>query len=312
MAFACAAIVIATSAALNKHSEPQHGHALADKVPQVLKRHGPRLRHRPFRRDQNLTALARADQTYLVACLFEEALIKKPESWKARFYDPLASPFVRSDKCASHSYSYAYARYVVPLADRFAADPAAGAKVLEIGLGCGQHNVGAGVRMWDMLFANTGGHALTLHVLEYDKACAKAWTARWASRFKHVKLTMFTGSQSDPHTLRHVAREGGGQYDAIVDDGGHKISQQQASLSYLFQLLKPGAWYAVEDIQTSFMQGYIDQRPTMVETFGQIISWLSGDPDNSTAAQTYGHILPLVEHVDCYTEMCVLQRYPPR
>ena len=41
-----------------------------------------------------------------------------------------------------------------------------------------------------------------------------------------------------------------------------------------------------------------------------MIAWLSGDPrEENLAALDFGHIMPDVEHVDCYTEICVLQKY---
>ena len=199
----------------------------------------------------------------------------------------------------------------MPLAKEFV-EGGEQAKVLEIGLGCGQSNVGAGVRMWDMLFANNRSKQLTLHVLEYDIACAAFWKARWAHQFKHLNLTIFTGDQGEVATHHRVKREGGGDYDAIVDDGGHTMHHQQTSLRHLFPLLKSRGWYAIEDIQTSFMPHYTGGTlRTTTKMLGDMIGWLSGDPsENTTLTHQFAKILPLIEHQDCYTEMCVLQRYP--
>ena len=115
-------------------------------------------------------------------------------------------------------------------------------KVLEIGLGCGQSNVGAGVRLWNEIFKNTQGRKLDLHVMEYDGECASAWLQRWSKEFPHVNLWLFTGDQSNATTLTSILREGGGEYDAIVEDGGHSMLQQQVSLRMLFPALKPGGF----------------------------------------------------------------------
>lgn len=253
-----------------------------------------------------------AVRTYLTACLFEHLGEQKEQPpWQLPYSDLRTSPYIRSDKCDTHAYHHAYSRYLVPLANRFTRGQLPVAKVLEIGLGCGQRNVGAGVRMWDSLFANSDGRRLILHVLEYRADCAAAWQARWADQFKHVNLTIFTGSQADPLTLGRIASVGGGSYDAIVDDGGHRMVQQQTSLRHLFHLLKPGAWYAIEDVQTSFMRGYVDSNThTTIDLLGQMIRWLSGDRDSSNWAEArFRSVMTHVEHVDCYSEICVLQRY---
>ena len=270
-------------------------------------------RQRPVTPNSSTSALPAAVRAYLSACLFEHVSTVRPP-WQLPHHDKRASPYLRSDKCDRHSYHYAYSRYVVPLMHRHL-NHQADAKVLEIGLGCGQHNVGAGVRMWDRLFTSTRERAarpLTLHVLEYDERCAAAWKDKWASHFNSVNLTIFTGSQSDAAVLQSVAHDGGGGYDAIVDDGGHSMNQQLTSLKHLFHLLQPSGWYAIEDLQTSFMGGhYADVMPTMSEMLGQMINWLNGDPHSDNAAQRqFSNVMPLVEHVDCYAEICVLQRYP--
>lgn len=153
-----------------------------------------------------------------------------------------ASPMRQSDKCAVHSYHYAYHRYLSPLAEEFHSGARAKVKVLEIGLGCGQINVGAGVRLWNEMFRNVQGRKLDLHVMEYDSECLRLWERKWAEKFPHVNLTSFSGDQSDENTLRDLLKRSGGEYDAIIEDGGHSMLQQQVSLRVLFPALKPGGF----------------------------------------------------------------------
>ena len=104
---------------------------------------------------------------YLTACLYKQLNgpnVDEHAAWgKNNWEDRRAGPHGISDKCASHAYHYAYERYLLPLRDAFVQGLTA--KVLEVGLGCGQKNVGAGVRMWDQLFANEAGRQLELHVM---------------------------------------------------------------------------------------------------------------------------------------------------
>ena len=54
------------------------------------------------------------------------------------------------------------------------------------------------------------------------------------------------------------------------------------------------------------------------ELIGHMIGWMSGDPTELAAWQyTYGkvsrltfeHVMHDLEHVDCYSEICVMSRY---
>jgi hypothetical protein len=149
---------------------------------------------------------------YVAACLFEDLRGMRKPQWQLSAGSSRASPYLRSDKCSHHTYHYAYSRYIGPLAERFVSGEQAHMRVLEIGLGCGQSNVGAGVRLWNTLFANNESRRLELHVLEYDARCARLWQARWARDFAFVNLHLFTGDQSNATTLAHVAQVGGGRY----------------------------------------------------------------------------------------------------
>jgi len=248
-------------------------------------------------------------RVYLSACLFQAS--NDSVGFEMPFQNQQASPMRLSDKCAVHAYHYAYAQYVMPLVREFKQGRVLQPKILEIGLGCGQSNVGAGVRMWDALFATEPGtthRQLNLHVLEFDQKCVKMWKARWASSFKKVNLTIFVGSQSD----RAILSQFGDGYDAIIDDGGHTMIQQKMSLDVLFSKVKPGGWYCIEDLITSYLPQYKQANSiTTVELLNKMQRWMHGDPaEPSGELKNYVHILPLIEHIACYTELCVLKRYP--
>jgi hypothetical protein len=48
----------------------------------------------------------------------------------------------------------------------------------------------------------------------------------------------------------------GGDFDIIIDDGGHSMEQQQVSLGFLFKFLKPGGIFVIEDLETSYKWGW--------------------------------------------------------
>lgn len=146
--------------------------------------------HLPIRghvvRARPVLSLSDAGQpsAYLTACLYERLNgpnVDEHAAWGINNWDDRrAGPHGKSDKCASHAYHHAYERYLLPLRDAFVQGLTA--KVLEVGLGCGQKNVGAGVRMWDQLFANDAGRQLELHGMVRPVACPDSACAAHVER----------------------------------------------------------------------------------------------------------------------------------
>lgn len=50
-------------------------------------------------------------------------------------------------------------------------------------------------------------------------------------------------------------------FGMIIDDGGHKMDQQQISFASLFGRLSQGGIYVIEDLHTSLWPGYRDNKP---------------------------------------------------
>ena len=68
------------------------------------------------------------------------------------------------------------------------------------------------------------------------------------SRFKTEDISIFQGDQADPTFLASIP----GEFDIIIDDGGHTMRQQQVSFRELFPRLKEGGMYVIEDLHTSY------------------------------------------------------------
>jgi hypothetical protein len=43
------------------------------------------------------------------------------------------------------------------------------------------------------------------------------------------------------------------QWDILIDDGGHTMLQQQLAFKHLLKTVKPGMFYVIEDLHTSFL-----------------------------------------------------------
>lgn len=205
-----------------------------------------------------------------------------------------------TDKCTGHAYQYAYERYLTPLRKNKVL-------LLEIGLGCGQVNLGASVRMWLLFFPH-----LELHVMEYDKACGEKWYASQSAEVQS-KVKIHFGDQSNSEDLLRVIKETGhNAFDVIIDDGGHGMAMQQVSIAQLFQFVKPGGVYVVEDLHTSYTMNDIHTKsPSTAQAFKMVLDWLLGDPRLDEKSNPYGvmKIMSDVEHMDCYPKMCAFQKY---
>lgn len=66
---------------------------------------------------------------------------------------------------------------------------------------------------------------------------------------------VFIGDQADPNFLNNL-KNIIPQPDIILDDGGHTMNQQRTSFEHLFNHLKPGGVYMVEDTHTSYWSRY--------------------------------------------------------
>jgi hypothetical protein len=86
------------------------------------------------------------------------------------------------------------------------------------------------------------------------------------------------GDQEDPGFLRRVA-EIHGPFDVVLDDGGHRMRQQIASVETLFPLLNDGGAYIVEDCHTSYWPEYQEPDGDGMTFMG----WLKGRVDDLNA-----------------------------
>lgn len=149
------------------------------------------------------------------------------------FYD-IGTKF-GTDKVTRHHYQQMYEHRLAPFRDRRI-------KMLEIGLGCNMdYGPGASYHTWLEYFSD-----VDLYYIEYDAECA----AKWANRTE--RATVFAGDQANIAFLNKFLHETGGNFDIIIDDGGHTMNQQKTSLNVLWRSIKPGGVYFIEDLGTSY------------------------------------------------------------
>jgi len=155
-----------------------------------------------------------------------------------------------SDKCPyHHNYIEVYAQIFEPMC-------ATATRVLEIGVLRGDS-----MRLWEGYFPNA-------HIFGLD--------IKDTSSNDTDRITTFIADQSSRSDLTAFLEQYSGDFDVIIDDGGHRMHMQQISFGFLFPYVRPGGLYVIEDIHTSFPNLYpgydvdADQKNTtfeMITTF---------------------------------------------
>ena len=129
-------------------------------------------------------------------------------------------------------------------------------RILEIGI-----YEGASLELWYKYFTQATIFGIDLSTkAEYD----------------NDRVTTFIADQSKRANLQRFIDTHGGDFDIIIDDGGHYMNQQQISFGFLFPFVKPGGYYVIEDLHTSIPNIYrefgatqSDSTLSMIENFSR-------------------------------------------
>lgn len=112
--------------------------------------------------------------------------------------------------------------------------------------------------MWEALLPNS-----EIYMADYDQNCVDGYAPQFYKEGpsdRADRIHFVTGDQANPTTLREwISATPNGQFDVIIDDGGHTNRQQLNSLSVLFnEGLAPGGIYILEDIGDAQFERYDD------------------------------------------------------
>jgi SAM-dependent methyltransferase len=99
---------------------------------------------------------------------------------------------------------------------------------------------GGSLQMWQHYF---GPQAQIIGV-DIDPRCA---------RLAEPGMPIEIGDQEDRAFLKTL-RDKYGSFDIILDDGGHSMRQQITTFEEMYQSIKPGGLYVVEDTHTSYFE----------------------------------------------------------
>lgn len=104
--------------------------------------------------------------------------------------------------------------------------------LLEIGI-----QDGGGLWTWEDYFPNGD-----IYGIDVDPNCKK---------YEGDRVKIFIGSQNDEMFLQTISAKIG-NFDIVIDDGGHTMHQQLVSFKTLFPLMNDGGIYVIEDLHTSY------------------------------------------------------------
>lgn len=111
-------------------------------------------------------------------------------------------------------------------------------KVLEIGVETGRSH-----RLWLEYFNNATVYGFDIFKFGVDELNRLQEGNPYLDR-----SVMFEGDQENVDDLEKFLELHGRDFDIIIDDGGHTMRQQQISLGVLFDAVKPGGHYIIEDL----------------------------------------------------------------
>ena len=140
----------------------------------------------------------------------------------------------QTDKNFFHNYYHrAYDEALLPLKET-------ATKVCEIGI-CGQNPAvnwvnGNSLRIWRDYFTNA--NILGLDIDPFDNVLGDRVTIDFIDQSSREQVIEYSTKLSD--------------YDLIVDDGSHKMYDQQITFAYFFKSLRSGGIFILEDLHTSY------------------------------------------------------------
>ncbi|MDP8208325.1 MAG: class I SAM-dependent methyltransferase [Candidatus Electryonea clarkiae] len=136
----------------------------------------------------------------------------------------------KTDKCMeAHGFTEIYEHILFPLRDLKI-------RICEIGIAGGGSLV-----LWQEYFKNS-----TVYAIDIDEY----------AKLNSQRVKTFVADQANRDQLQSFIDKYDGDFDFILDDGGHSMEQQQVSFGFLFKHVKPGGYYIIEDVQTSLPYYY--------------------------------------------------------
>lgn len=186
-----------------------------------------------------------------------------------------------TDKHSKHDYTRIYEGYLDPIRH----DPIT---FLEIGIGnC------ASLRMWSDYFTHPEATLLALDIKPKDVS--------------DTKFKAFVGNQADPGILGELAKF---KYDVVMDDGGHRPTQQRLSHEALWPCVKKSGLYIIEDINQANNEDMLRKwsEPAPINDYLFKIARKIIDAPNRKDKRHPERAQKYVDEIHFYRHLCIIRK----
>lgn len=164
-------------------------------------------------------------------------------------------------------------------------------KILEIGV---FH--GGSLQMWKEYF----GDQAFIYGVDINPKCQE---------LEEERIKIFIGDQADRNFLKMLKNEIG-IVDIIIDDGGHLMDQQINSFEELYPAVSETGIYLVEDLHTSYWQGYgggYKKAGTFIEYAKNLIDSINA---YHSPELTPSYFTKTCTGIHFYDSVLILEKYP--
>lgn len=215
--------------------------------------------------------------------------------------DELALSAGTTKSSACHYYTKVYEKFFEVLREKQI-------RFLEIGI-----YKGDSVKMWEQYFPNA-----ELHFIDINLDKCEHFSER--SRYHLIDQSNITALQTFGNNV--------GEFDIIIDDGGHTMVQQINSFKALFPFVKKGGFYVIEDLHSSYWKAYGGhgtlERPkagknTCVEFLKQLVEKVnfSGartrcadiEKCSETLRSTFDYEQAHIAGIYFFSSLCIIEKY---
>jgi hypothetical protein len=199
--------------------------------------------------------------------------------------------------CLKHETDKASHGYLAAYQEHFSGRRTEVTTVLEIGVG-GYGDVdkgGESLRMWAEYFPNAMIHGVDIH----NK-----------SAIDTTRIKTHEGSQIDADFLDRLMQKTGAP-DIVIDDGSHVNEHIIFTFEHLFPHVRPGGFYVIEDLATSYMPEYggdpqnLDRRDISTGYIKTLVDVIHHDV---IAGRSPGSFDGMIESMSLYKELCVIKK----
>ena len=132
-------------------------------------------------------------------------------------------------------------------------------KLLEIGVyNCASHH------MWTEYFSKAQIHGIDINDAQFEE-------------YKRPRLHLEKVDQGNSVELTRYAMYNG-PWSIIIDDGSHVASHQCTSFKVLWEYLKVGGYYVIEDTHSAYWDHLVDSKPSIMEHMLRLTNDMSMAP----------------------------------